>query len=78
MAWIDNLAAALGAEPLTDDEVEELLTVARDVAHGVERKMTPLATYLLGMDVARRIAAGEERAAAMRAAISELRATFPS
>ena len=35
--WIDELARALGEEPLTDAETTQLLDTARDVAHGVER-----------------------------------------
>jgi hypothetical protein len=31
---------------LSEDEVERLLTVARDVAHRIERKITPLASFL--------------------------------
>ncbi|HLA92695.1 MAG TPA: DUF6457 domain-containing protein [Actinomycetota bacterium] len=78
MGWIDELAGALGAEPLSETEVERLLQVARDVAHGVERKVTPLATFLLGMNVQQRMQGGETRAAVVDSAISDLRATFPA
>ena len=39
--WIDELAEALGEEALTREEANDLLGAARDVAHRVERKITP-------------------------------------
>lgn len=54
MDWLDDLATALGVEPLTDAQAEALLAVSREVAHGVERKATPLAAFLLGRAVERR------------------------
>jgi hypothetical protein len=78
MQWIDELAGALEAEPLSEDEVERLLNVARDVAHGVERKITPLASFLLGMSVQRGLASGHARGAALDGAIAALRAVLPS
>lgn len=52
-AWIDRLAVALGEEPLAPSEVEALLAAARDVAHGVERRVTPLTAFLAGAAVGR-------------------------
>jgi hypothetical protein len=77
VSWIDELAAALGTEPLSEDEAERLLNVARDVAHGIERKITPLATFLLGMSVQARMQGGDTRTAAVDAAIADLRAEIP-
>jgi uncharacterized protein DUF6457 len=51
MEWLDELAAALGVPALTDSQAEALLMVSREVAHGVERKSTPLAAFLLGRAV---------------------------
>ena len=68
--WIDELAATLGVEALTPTEAEQLLRVARDVAHRVERKDTPLAAFLLGMHVARRTADGTARSVALDEAIA--------
>ena len=73
MAWIDDLARRLGVEPLTPEQVQQLLDVARDVAHGVERKVTPLSAFLAGLAVARRDG-GEGRPAALAAVLEELRA----
>ncbi|MEX0743645.1 MAG: DUF6457 domain-containing protein [Actinomycetota bacterium] len=75
--WIDRLAAALGEEPLSGEERNRLLDAARDVAHGVERKVTPLATFLLGSAVGRNVSAGARRSDAMDAALETLRSALP-
>jgi Domain of unknown function (DUF6457) len=54
MEWLDELAETLEVPALTDAEAEALLVVSREVAHGVERKATPLAAFLLGRAVERR------------------------
>ena len=59
--WIDELAQGLGVEGPTAAETDHILRVARDVAHRVERKDTPLASFLIGMHVARRTADGTAR-----------------
>jgi Domain of unknown function (DUF6457) len=71
--WLVELAAALGTEPADPGEIAELLDVARDVAHGVERKATPIATFLLGLSVQRRVDGGASRAEALDAALTDLR-----
>jgi len=76
--WIDDLATAFGLEPLSDRESEELLRIARDVAHRVERKDTPLAAFLLGMHVAARPGDGSSRAETLGAAVAEIQALLPS
>lgn len=76
-AWIDGLAADLGLEPLGREESDLLLDAARDVAHGVERRITPLSTFLLGMAVAGRIATGDARNDALAGAVEAMRATLP-
>lgn len=75
--WIDQLAAALGEEPLSQEETNRLLGVARDVAHRVERKVTPLAAFLLGSAVGRNVSAGAPRSEAMAAALETLRSALP-
>jgi len=47
VTWINDYAKALGLE-LSEAEVEALLDLARDVAHGTERKNAPLAAFLAG------------------------------
>lgn len=46
--WLDQLAQTLGIDT-ADVPVDELLDLARDVAHGVERKAAPLTTFMLGL-----------------------------
>jgi hypothetical protein len=67
--WIDELAEALGVQALTTEETGHILRVARDVAHRVERRETPLAAFLIGMRVARRTADGTARDIALDDAI---------
>lgn len=75
--WIDELADALGEEALSDREMARLLSVARDVAHRVERKITPLATFVIGCAVGRSMAGGASRAVAMAGALESLESLLP-
>ncbi len=75
--WIDDLADALGSEPLTGPETDRLLRMARDVAHRVERKGAPLASFLLGVQVARNTADGSPRTAALDEAIGVAESLLP-
>ena len=75
--WIDELAVALALEPLSPEEADQLLRMARDVAHRVERKGAPLASFLLGMHVARRTADGSARASALDEVIASAEALLP-
>lgn len=47
--WVEQLAKALELPAAVD--VDTMLDVARDVAHNVERKATPVTTYLMGVAV---------------------------
>jgi uncharacterized protein DUF6457 len=76
-AWIDQLAVALGEDGLSREEVGRLLGVSRDVAHRVERKVTPLAAFLLGAAFGRSVAGGASRAEAMSTAVERLEALLP-
>ncbi|MEO8422622.1 MAG: DUF6457 domain-containing protein [Actinomycetota bacterium] len=75
--WMDDLAEMFELDPLTAAETDSLLRVARDVAHRVERKGTPLASFLLGMHVARRTTDGSPRADALDDAIALIEARLP-
>lgn len=46
--WIAQLAGELGVEGMTPQTQAALLTIARDVAHGTERKYAPLASFIAG------------------------------
>jgi uncharacterized protein DUF6457 len=76
--WIDELAEALGEEALTREEASDLLGAARDVAHRVERKITPLAAFLLGSSVGRATSAGATRAEALRRALETTGRLLPA
>ena len=75
--WIDELAAELGEDPLTQDEVVRLLGAARDVAHRVERKTTPLAAFLLGTAIGRAEGSGMDRPRAMADVFDTLERVLP-
>ena len=75
--WIDELARTLGEEPLTAAETAELLDTARDVAHRVERKFTPLSTYVIGCSVGRKLADGADRTQTLGAFLSQVQAALP-
>ena len=74
---LERLAQALGVETPTAAETSAILSIARDVAHTMERRITPVSTYLLGISVQDRIAAGASRHDALTAAMSELRTAVP-
>ena len=54
--WVNGLASELRLEPLSKHEADHVLSAAREVAHRVERKATPLAMYVAGLAVGQRIA----------------------
>jgi uncharacterized protein DUF6457 len=74
---LDRLAQALGVDAATAAETAAILAVARDVAHTIERRITPVSTFRLGLSVERRAAAGASRADALAAAIADLRTAMP-
>ena len=76
--WIDDLADVLEVDPLTVSETDRLLRIARDVAHRVERKGAPLASFLLGMYVARRAVDPAARASTLDDAIALAEALIPT
>ncbi len=46
--WLATFAAAAGTAPPTDDEVAQLLDLARHAAHRAVRPTAPLACFLAG------------------------------
>lgn len=49
--WIEEVCGALAIEE--DVDVDLLLDLSRDVAHGVERRAAPVTTYIVGLAAAR-------------------------
>jgi hypothetical protein len=78
MTWLDEAAAALEVEPLGRRESADVLNAGREVAHAVERRLTPLAAFLVGASVQRRIDAGMAREEAFAQALAALRAVIPT
>jgi hypothetical protein len=75
--WIDRAAEAWGEEPLDPEQIDEILLVARDVAHRVERRLTPVAAFLAGMGAGRAQAGGASRDHAIAVALETLRSLLP-
>ena len=67
MDWPERYAAALDLE-LPGEEVDAILDLARDIAHGTERRFAPLSAYLAGRYVTQRVAGGATPADALREA----------
>lgn len=70
MTWPEQLAEALGEPRLSEHEITTLLDVARDVAHGTERRYAPLSTFLIGIALGR--APGAERTAELERLAAEV------
>lgn len=66
--WTQRAADALGIDAAID--ADDVLDLARVVAHKVERKMAPISTFIAGLAAGK--AGGD--APAMRTAIEKLRA----
>ena len=75
--WIDELAGTLALEPLSQEGTSKLLAASRDVAHGVERRITPLSTFLIGRAVERRIALGAEAEQALADVLALVESMIP-
>jgi hypothetical protein len=55
MEWVNGLATELRLGVLSKHEADHVLSAAREVAHRVERKATPLAMYVVGLAVGRQL-----------------------
>lgn len=64
--FFEELAGRAGTAPVSAAEADELLDLARVVAHTVERKYAPIATYAAGLALTT-ASRPEERAARVRA-----------
>lgn len=50
--WIEEVCSALELDP-GDADVSEILNLARDAAHLIERRAAPVTTYLVGVAAGR-------------------------
>jgi hypothetical protein len=66
-AWLARLADALDVDPSVVD-VDLVLDLARDAAHGVARPAAPLTTFLVGFAAGSRGGGRDEIAAATQTA----------
>ncbi len=75
VSWLHDLAGELGiteAEP-GHAEIRQLLELARDAAHQVERPAAPLSTFLVGVAVGRGASVAEASEAASALALDRRR-----
>lgn len=75
--WTDALAAALDRVPIEPREIDRLLLAAKDVARRVERKQTPLMTFLVGEFVGHRMMEGASRIDALTEAMVQVHGLLP-
>jgi len=75
--WTDRLAETLGVPPLDAAQQSSLLNASREVAHRVERKETPLSTYLIGVAAGARIAGGMSAPDALKEVMDAVLALLP-
>jgi len=73
MDWPQQYCAALEQRigsllGLSDDEVDAVLDLARDIAHATERRFAPLSAYVTGKFVAARLGEGVSTKAALEEA----------
>ncbi|MDP9223490.1 MAG: DUF6457 domain-containing protein [Actinomycetota bacterium] len=50
-SWVDELCLTLGIDD--DIDVDEILDLARDAAHNIERRAAPVTTFLVGLAAGR-------------------------
>ena len=66
-AWIDEFAAGVGVDALDEAQIEALLSLAGDAAHGSgDRRNAPISCFLRGLQLGR--AGSEPSAQAIRGA----------
>ncbi len=75
--WLERYASVLGEPPPRPKEVGAILKLSRDVAHGVERKLAPLSSYLVGQHVGRALGTGGDAGRAFREAVEGAESLLP-
>lgn len=76
MRWSEQVASTTGIEAWDRVETDLVLDLAREVAHGTERRFAPLTAYAIGVAVGMQLgdaaATAEDRQDALRRLASEL------
>jgi len=72
MRWSDQVEVATGVPSWSPAETDLLLDLARDVAHGTERRFAPLTAYAVGVAVGSRLGSQADDAAAREEILREL------
>jgi len=75
--WVDRLADALGERRVDPKEAGAILKLAREVAHGVERRLAPLSAYVAGLYVGREVTEGTASSEALDEALRAARSLIP-
>jgi hypothetical protein len=75
--WLDQLADALNVRRLAPDELGTILKLAREVAHGTERRFAPASTFLAGVAVGIWTAGGRDRERSIADAVRTAREVIP-
>lgn len=73
--WLERAATLLGVRALDGGEMKVLLDLARDVAHGTERRNAPLTSFLLGVAIGG--AGPEDRATSVSEQADRLHEALP-
>ena len=63
---------------ITGEELGAVLKLAREVAHGVERRLAPVSAFLIGVAVGQDTASGTARADAFFRAVAAARGLLPA
>lgn len=73
--WIAEACAAVGVDP-TDVDVTTIHDLTKEIAHGFARPMAPVGSYILGLAVGARAAAGSQ--VSQPELTTAIRSTFPT
>ncbi|CAN5260946.1 hypothetical protein BH20ACT24_BH20ACT24_06290 [soil metagenome] len=75
--WLSDLADVLEQAEVSRAEERAVLRFARDVAHGIERRLAPLSAYAVGVYVGRRTTQGAAAGEALHEAIAAAATIIP-
>ena len=70
--WSEQVASTTGVEAWDPTETDLVLDLAREVAHGVERRFAPLTAYAVGVAVGQQLGDGATSAAGRQDALRRL------